>query len=72
MSIKTRIGRTIRVVNQDGKRNAKKEYESVLLKKNGKIIPCLFTDVELEIAASRARKNIEDTLEQSIMSKLID
>lgn len=70
--IRTRIGSVVRVINQDSKKNAKKEYESVLLKKDGKIIPCLFTDVELEVAASRARKNGEDTLSRSFLSLILD
>jgi hypothetical protein len=72
MSIKTRVGRMVEVINQNKKRNSSDTYYSVMLKSDGGIHEFLFTKVELDVALSRARKNIEDTLEQSFISKIID
>lgn len=73
MSIKTRVGRVIEVVNQNKKKTASETYQSVLLKlENGSVHEFLFTQVELDVAYARARKNIEDTLERSLISKIID
>lgn len=72
MSIKTRVGRVIEVINQNKKKGAADTYEAVLLKNNIGVHEFLFTKVELDVAYSRARKNIEDTLEQSIVSKILD
>lgn len=69
---KTRIGNLVRVKNEDKKKSANTEYEAVLLKKDGTTLCYLFTDVELSVAASRSRKNTEDHIEQSFVSKLID
>jgi hypothetical protein len=72
MSIKTRVGNIVTVINQNKKKGAADTYESVLLKSGKSISEFLFTKVELEVASSRARKNIEDTLEQSLFSKIVD
>ena len=72
MSIKTRIGNIVTVINQNKKKTASDTYESVLLKSGNSVSEFLFTKVELEVAQSRARKNIEDTLEQSLISKILD
>jgi hypothetical protein len=72
MSIKTRVGNIVTVINQNKKKTSSDTYESVLLRSDNGISEFLFTKVELEVAASRARKNIEDTLEQSLLSKIID
>jgi hypothetical protein len=72
MSIKTRVGNIVTVINQNKKKGAADTYESVLLKSGNSISEFLFTKVELEVASSRARKNIEDTLEQSLFSKIVD
>jgi len=72
MSIKTRVGRMVEVINQNKKRNSSDTYYSVMLKSDTGIHEFLFTKVELDVALSRARKNIEDTLEQSFISKIID
>ena len=72
MSIKTRIGNVVRVKNQDKKKSANTEYEAVLLKKNGQVNAFLFTDVEINVAFHRAAKNAEDTLERSLLSKILD
>jgi len=72
MSIKTRVGRVVEVINQNKKKGAADTYEAVLLKNDAGVHEFLFTKVELDVAYSRARKNIEDTLEQSLISKIID
>jgi hypothetical protein len=72
MSIKTRVGRVVEVINQNKKRNSSDTYYSTLLRGDGGVHEFLFTKVELDVALSRARKNIEDTLEQSFISKIID
>lgn len=73
MSIKTRVGKIVEVVNQNKKKGSADTYHSVLLKNDaGMVQEFLFTNVELNVAFSRARKNIEDTLEQSFISKIID
>jgi hypothetical protein len=72
MSIKTRVGRVVEVINQGKKKNSSDTYQSVLLKAGDTVREFLFTTVELDVASSRARKNIEDTLEQSFISKIID
>ena len=72
MSVKTRVGNVVEVINQNKKKGAADTYHAVLLKGNGCVHEFLFTRVELDVAYSRARKNIEDTLEQSFISKIID
>jgi hypothetical protein len=72
MSIKTRVGRMVEVINQNKKKGSSDTYHSVLLKDNTGVHEFLFTTIELNVAFSRARKNIEDTLEQSFISKIID
>lgn len=74
MSIKTRVGRIVEVINQNKKKGSSDTYHSVLLKDNTSkgVQEFLFTTVELNVAWSRARKNAEDTLEQSFISKIID
>ena len=72
MSIKTRIGNVVEVINQNKKKGSNDTYHSVLLKDTTGVHEFLFTKVELDVAFSRARKNIEDTLEQSFISKIID
>lgn len=72
MSIKTRVGRVVEVINQSKKRNSSDTYYSTLLRGDAGVHEFLFTKVELDVALSRARKNVEDTLEQSFISKIID
>lgn len=72
MSIKTRIGSLVKVINQNKKKSAADVYHAVLLKEDSRIHSYLFTEIELDVAKSRARKNVEDTLEQSFISKIID
>ena len=72
MSIKTRVGKVVQVINQHKSKKAASEYSAVLVKLDGKVTPLLLTNIELEVAQSRAKKNIEDTLEQNLFSKLVD
>jgi hypothetical protein len=72
MSIKTRVGKVVQVINQNKSKKAASEYSAVLVKIEGKVTPLLLTNIELEVAQSRAKKNVEDTLEQNLFSKLVD
>lgn len=73
MSIKTRVGKVVKVINQHKKKNSSSVYHSVMLKDDdGRYRPFMFIDTELDIAADRARKNVEDQVERSFISKLID
>jgi hypothetical protein len=71
--MKTRVGRNVKVINQNKGAKASSFYHSVLIKfEDGSIRACLFTETEIESGLTRAEKNIEDTLEQSFLSKLLD
>ncbi len=72
MSIKTRVGKIVTVKNQNKKSTANKSYQAVILNKDGHYSSYLFTDIEIAVATERAKKNIEDTLEQSLLSRIID
>lgn len=72
MSIKTRVGKLVKVKNQNKKKTANDEYQAVILNSNGKYNSYLFTDVEITVAAERSRKNVEDQVERSLASKLLD
>lgn len=72
MSIKTRVGKVVQVINQNKSKKAASEYSAVLVKLDGKVTPLLLTNIELEVAQSRAKKNVEDTLEQNLFSKIVD
>jgi len=72
MSIKTRVGKLVKVKNQNKKKTANDEYQAVILNSNGQYNPYLFTDVEIAVAYERGRKNVEDQVERSIVSKLLD
>ena len=72
MSIKTRVGKLVKVKNQNKKKTANDTYQAVILNSNGQYNPYLFTDVEIAVAYERGRKNIEDQVERSVMSKILD
>lgn len=72
MSIKTRVGKLVKVKNQNKKKAANDTYQAVILNSNGQYNPYLFTDVEIAVAYERGRKNIEDQVERSILSKILD
>ncbi len=70
--IKTRVGNLVKVKNQDKKKTANSEYYSVIMKKDGAYIDYLFTDVEINVAKERARKNGEDRVVRSFISNILD
>jgi hypothetical protein len=72
MSIKTRVGKLVKVKNQNKKKAANDTYQAVILNSNGQYNPYLFTDVEIAVAYERGRKNIEDQVERSTLSKILD
>jgi hypothetical protein len=75
MVMKTRTGKIHKVVNKERKKfsNENVFYFAVIIKDADDIATqFLFTEGELERAAHRAARNQEDTLEQSVISKLID
>ena len=69
--MKTRVGKLIMVENP---RQASKhhEYRGVILKENGKALPYVFTDTELEVAYARYNKFMDTIIKQSLISKIID
>ncbi len=70
--IRTRVGNLVKVKNQDKKKTANSEYYSVIMKKDGAYIDYLFTDVEINVAKERARKNGEDRVVRSFISNILD
>jgi hypothetical protein len=72
MSVKTRVGNLVHVKNQNKKKTANDTYQAVILNSNGQYNPYLFTDVEIAVAYERGRKNIEDQVERSLTSKILD
>jgi len=74
MAKKTRIGKIHKVENKERKKfsNENLFYYAVIIKEGNEAKSYLFTESELERAAHRASRNTEDTLEQSVISKLID
>lgn len=72
MSIKTRIGKLIKIKNRAKKITANDHYQAVILNSNSRYNSYLFTDVEIIVAFERARKNVEINLERSVISKLLD
>ncbi len=70
--IRTRVGNLVKVKNQDKKKTANSEYYSVIMKKDGAYIDYLFTDVEINVAKERARKNGEDRVVRSFISNIFD
>lgn len=70
--IKTRVGKLVKVKNINKKVTANNYYQAVILKSYGEYNSYLFTDVEIIVAQERARKNTEDNIERSVISKLLD
>lgn len=70
----TRIGRVIRIKNRKATNftNENDTYLTVLVKVDGKVESLMFTDVEFAKAKSRAEKNKEDQVKQSLISKILD
>jgi hypothetical protein len=72
MSVKTRVGNLVHVKNQNKKKTANNEYYAVMLLNNSTYGAFLFTEVEIAVAQERARKNPEDVVERSLLSKILD
>jgi hypothetical protein len=70
--MKTRIGRLHPIKNAKRKHNEIDSYNCVIIKQGSIELPLLLTDLELSNAISRAKKNPEDILQRSFISKLID
>lgn len=70
--MKVRVGELVNVTNQKKKSAANNSYQAVVLKGNGQYNPYLFTDIEITVAFERGRKNVEDQVERSLLSKLLD
>jgi hypothetical protein len=72
MLIKTRVGKLVNVENKNKKKSANGTYQAVILKNGDQYNPYLFTDVEIAVAHERSRKNNEDHVERSLISKILD
>lgn len=70
--MKARVGEIILVENKDKRKAAASEYYGVILKHHGQYNSLLFTEMELKVAFNRAASNQEDTLDRSIISKILD
>jgi hypothetical protein len=70
--MKTRIGHLHPIKNAKRKHNEIDSYNCVIIKIDGNQLDLLLTDLELSNAISRAKKNPEDVLQRSFISKLID
>jgi hypothetical protein len=70
----TRIGKVIRIKNKKTTNftNENDSYLTILVKQNGKVKSLMFTDAEFLKAETRAEKNKEDQVKQSLISKLLD
>lgn len=70
---KVRLGRLLRVVNDNPKANANKWYHSVWLEDSYKEpVLAFFTEAELERAIKRAKSNPEDATKRSWFTRLFD
>lgn len=73
--MKIRLGKLVTIKNKKPKAfvHENDSYKAVLVKtRTGKVECLMFTDAELEKAKSRGKKNKEDQLTQSWISKLLD
>lgn len=72
--MKTRIGHLNYINNKNKKSSELENYHFVWVKSliSGENIPLMLSNVELNNAIVRAKKNKEDIIEQSFISKLID
>lgn len=70
--MKARVGELKKIVNKDKRKAAKDEYYAVILNHSGQYNTLLFTELELKVAFNRAASNQEDTLDRSIISKMVD
>ncbi len=72
--MKTRTGRLHYINNKNKKSSEAENYHFVWVKSeiSGAEIPLMLSNVELNNAIVRAKKNKEDIIERSFISKLID
>lgn len=72
--MKTRIGHLNYINNKNKKSSEAENYHFVWVKSDisGAIIPLMFSNVEINNAIVRAKKNTEDIVERSFISKIID
>lgn len=72
--MKTRIGHLNYINNKNKKSSEAENYHFVWVRSNisGADIPLMLSNVELNNAIVRAKKNPEDVIERSFISKLID
>lgn len=72
--MKTRVGHLNYINNKYKKKSEAENYHFVWVKSlvTGENIPLMLSNTELTNAIVRAKKNPEDIVEQSFISKLID
>jgi len=70
--MKTSIGQLHTVKNTNKKHTEIDSYNCVIIKQGSIELTLLLTDLELSNAISRAKKNPEDILQRSFISKIID
>lgn len=72
--MKTRIGHLNYINNKNKKSSEAENYHFVWVKSDisGTEIPLMLSNVELNNAIVRAKKNPEDIIERSFISKIID
>lgn len=68
----TRLGKLVQVENRDKKFNENKCYYSTWIKVNGKTVPVMFTQDQIESAIYRAKRNPEDVVGRSVASLILD
>lgn len=72
--MKTRIGHLNYINNKNKKSSEAESYNFVWVKSDvtGEVFPIMLSHIELNNAIVRAKKNKEDIVERSLISKLID
>lgn len=70
--MRTRVGKLIKVDNPRTSKVVMHEYRAVILKENGKALPYVFTETELEVAYARYNKFMDTILKQSLISRVLD
>ena len=72
--MKTRIGHLNYINNKNRKSSESESYNFVWVKSDvtGEVFPIMLSHIELNNAIVRAKKNQEDIVERSFISKLID
>lgn len=68
----TRLGKLVKVPNRFKKFNENEYYYSSWIKVNGKTVPVMFTQDQIDSATSRAKRNPEDVLGRSLTSLILD